>query len=130
MNFNKNRSAFDDYDSSYDDPFTENTEYSEYTSDSFRAPEPYDPTGNEFYDPTPVASHHSKHTSINFDSIPRKYVGIVLGVVLVIAFCIIFRQQITDFLNMVLSWVITIVVIVAVVYILLRVLFGGRRRRW
>lgn len=47
-------------------------------------------------------------------------------IVALIVLCIIFRDAITDFLAQILTWAIVILV----VYIIIRIIFGRRRRRW
>ncbi len=57
--------------------------------------------------------------------IPWNLILPVLFIGVIVALLVIFRREITNFLSMVLSWVIVIVII----FLLLRwVLFGGRRR--
>lgn len=58
--------------------------------------------------------------------IPWNYIIPGFLIAAAITLCIVFRDVITDFLAQVLAWAIVILVI----YIIIRLVFGGRRRRW
>lgn len=57
--------------------------------------------------------------------IPPKIVLLVIGIIVLVTLCIIFREAITTFLVQVLTWVVIVLIIVLLIKLLFR-----RRRRW
>ena len=67
----------------------------------------------------------SKNKFRKTTDVPWRILCVTGTIAVVVILCVVFRQQITDFLMTVLSWVIIIVIL----YLILKIIFFHRRRR-
>lgn len=69
-----------------------------------------------------LPTRHSARSRRTSKPVPWRTIIIVGGIVLALLLCIIFQRQITDFIKLVLGWVVTI----AVIFVILRILLHHR----
>ena len=85
---------------------------------------PYRPdSGDHLYTPTPRPSPYRKPRVRRNVEIPWNILLPILGVILILVFLYVFRNEITAFLSTLLSWVIVLIIVIAI----LKSLLGIRR---
>lgn len=105
-------------------------------SDQFKVNDPFQATGNEHMTrddgrapmqyANPAKKIRPPRMSRGSNGISRNALLTICGIAAALVLCIVFRNQISDFLEQLLTWVFSVILII----VLLRLFVFRRRRRW